>query len=71
MGGMRNAYNILDGEHFEDLGVDGKIILERILGNRVERFGLDTSGSGQGPVVGSCEHSNEPSVSIKGREFLD
>jgi hypothetical protein len=25
----------------------------------------------QGPVAGSCEHGNEPSVSIKGREFLD
>jgi hypothetical protein len=32
---------------------------------------LDTSGSGQGPVAGSCKHGNEPSSSIKGREFLD
>jgi hypothetical protein len=24
----------------------------------------DSSGSGQGPVTGSCEHSNEPSASI-------
>jgi hypothetical protein len=23
--------------------------------------GLDSSGSGEGPVAGSCEHSNEPS----------
>jgi len=26
---------------------------------------LDSSGSGEGPVRGSCEHSNEPSGSIK------
>jgi hypothetical protein len=25
----------------------------------------------QNPVVGSCEHSNEASVSIKGMKFLD
>jgi len=28
-------------------------------------------GSGLGPVAGSCEHSNGPSRSIKGGEFLD
>jgi hypothetical protein len=33
--------------------------------------GLESSGSGQGPVAGSCEHSNEPLGSIKGEEFLD
>jgi len=37
MGVMRNAYSILVGklkgrDRFEDLGVDGKIILEWILG---------------------------------------
>jgi hypothetical protein len=36
----------------------------------VGRFGLDSSGSGQGLVAGSCEHGNEPSGSIKGGEFL-
>jgi hypothetical protein len=35
------------------------------------RFGLDSSDSEQGPVAGNCEHGNEPSGSIKGREFLD
>jgi hypothetical protein len=34
------------------------------------RCGLDVSGSVQGPVVGSCEHGNEPSFSIKSEEFL-
>jgi hypothetical protein len=33
--------------------------------------GLDLSGSGQGRVPGACKSSNEPSGSIKCREFLD
>jgi hypothetical protein len=32
---------------------------------------VDSLGSGQGHVVGSCEHGNEPSGSIKCGEFLD
>jgi len=39
------------------------------LGNWVGSCGLDTSGSGQGPVEGSCEHCNEPLSSIKCRAF--
>jgi hypothetical protein len=35
------------------------------------KCGLAVSGSGWGPVVGSCEHTNEPLDSLKGREFLD
>jgi len=31
--------------------------------------GLDASGSGYGPVAGSCERGNEPSDSIKDEEF--
>jgi hypothetical protein len=31
---------------------------------------MDSSGSGKRPVAGSCEHGNEPSGSIKGKEFL-
>jgi hypothetical protein len=37
----------------------------------VGRCGLDSSGSGQGPVAGSCEHGSVPSGSIKGGEFID
>jgi hypothetical protein len=37
----------------------------------VGRCELDASGSELGPVVGSCEHSNEPTGSIKCGEFLD
>jgi hypothetical protein len=38
---------------------------------RVERYGLDASDSGQGPVAGSCEHDNKHPGSVKGGEFLD
>jgi len=31
-GEMRNAYKILEGDDSEDRGVDGKIVLERMLG---------------------------------------
>jgi hypothetical protein len=33
--------------------------------------GLDSSGTGWGPVVGFCEHGNKPLASMKGGEFLD
>jgi hypothetical protein len=37
----------------------------------IEWYGLDRSGSGYGPVEGSCEHGNEPSGSIKCRKVLE
>jgi len=37
----------------------------------LRRCGPDSSGSGSGPVAGSCENGNEPLVSIKGRVFLN
>jgi hypothetical protein len=44
--------------------------LEDKIRSRVGRCGLDSSGSGLGPVAGSCELGNELSGSIKGRKFL-
>jgi hypothetical protein len=49
---------------WEDIRMD-------LFGSMVGRCGLDSSGSGQVPVAGSCEHCNESSDSIKGGEFLD
>jgi len=48
---MRNACNVLVGkpnrrEHSEDLGVDWRIILERILPKKFGSFALDASNSG-------------------------
>jgi hypothetical protein len=34
-------------------------------------YGLDSSGSGYGPVEGSYDHGNEPSGSITGWEVLE
>jgi hypothetical protein len=55
----------------EDLGVDGKIILEWMLGNKVGSYRQDASGSREGSMAGCCEHSNESSVFMKGGESLD
>jgi len=41
------------------------------LKNKVGKCELDSTGAGHGPMVGSDEHSNEISGSIKGGEFLD
>jgi hypothetical protein len=40
--------NLKGKDHSEDIGIDGRIILEWILGNRVGKFELDSSGSGLG-----------------------
>jgi len=37
----------------------------------VGNCGLDSYGSEQRPMAGSCDHCSEPSGSMKGGEFLD
>jgi hypothetical protein len=63
---VRNAYKFFVGKpdgknHSEDLGVDGRVLSELILGKRGGWCGLHSSGSEQEAVFGSCEHGNEPS----------
>jgi hypothetical protein len=58
--------NLKGREHSEVLVVDRKVILEWTFGKMLGAFGLESSGSGQGPVTGCCEHGNESSGSIKG-----
>jgi hypothetical protein len=61
--------NLKERDHLEDLGMDGKIILNCILRNGVEGCGLDSSGSGQWKVDASCKHSIKSSGSITCMEF--
>jgi hypothetical protein len=55
----------------EDLGVDGRKILDEILENRVEICRLDSYDPEQRQVLGSCEQGNELPGSTKSREFVD
>jgi hypothetical protein len=77
MGAKKNAYRILAGEPKEkrplgrprprwvyNIKMDLKI-------DRMGWCGLDSYGSGQGPVEGSCEHGTEPSGSIKCWEVIE
>jgi hypothetical protein len=52
-------------DHLEDQGVGGKMGSEWILGRLAwgGGCGLDSTGSGQGPVAGFCECGEEPSGS--------
>jgi hypothetical protein len=49
-------------DHLEDQGVGGKMGSEWILGILAWGCGLNSTGSGQGPVAGCCECGDELSV---------
>jgi hypothetical protein len=49
----------------EDVDVDVDVDV------RWKMCGLDSIGSGQGPMAGPSEYSNEPSGSTQDGEFLD
>ena len=63
--------NLREGDHFEDPGIDGRIILRWIFRTWSGGHGMDPSGSGLGHVAGSCECGNETSNSVKCGEFID
>jgi hypothetical protein len=54
-------------EHSGDFNVNWMDLKE----TRVRRLGLDSDGSGKGPVAESYERGNESSRSIQDEEFLD
>lgn len=53
-----------------DLDIAGRIIPKWFIRGRMGWCGLDSCGSGQGEVVGFCEHCNKPSASINVWNFL-
>jgi hypothetical protein len=55
---------------FGDVGLGWRIILKCIL-KRQDMCGLESSGSGWGPVAGSCEHGTEPSGFKKVRQMSE
>jgi hypothetical protein len=59
--------NLKGRDHSEDLGVDGRTVLECISTMVWTVFMWPMIGS----VVGPCEHGNEILGSVKGGEFLD
>jgi hypothetical protein len=58
-----------EGDHKEDPGVDGRIILKYIFVTSDNGQGLDRSDLGYRQVAGFCEYCNKPSVSTKCGEF--
>jgi hypothetical protein len=73
-GKRRGVYRVLLGkpegkDHFEDSGIDRRIILRWMF--RKWGHGLDLFCSGWGQLAGSCKRGNELSGSIKCGEFLE
>jgi hypothetical protein len=69
---MRNAYTIVVGkpEGKRPLGRSKRTGEDDIKMDHQD-CGLDSPGSGYGPLAGCCEHRNKPSSFITGGEFID
>jgi hypothetical protein len=63
--------NLKGKDYLEDMSLDGKIILEWILGKQGGRMWTGCIWIRIGINRGSCEHGNEPSGFIICGEFLD
>jgi hypothetical protein len=68
MGEGRNVYRFRweswkEKDHLEDQVVDGRMGSKWILGRLVGGCGVDSHGSGYGPLAGCCECGDEPSGS--------
>jgi hypothetical protein len=58
-------------DYSKDVGINAKIILEWLSRKYGGKVWTGFVSLGTGTSGGHCEHGNEPSVSIKGEEFLD
>jgi hypothetical protein len=58
-------------DELEDLGVNGRIILNGCQSKWVKMYGLDLSGSGCGQMRGWCGSGDKLSASIICRKILD
>jgi hypothetical protein len=66
------AENLKGRDHWEGVGVDGKIILEWILERNM--VGSPCTGFiwlGKGVIGRLCEYSNKPRYFVKGGEYLE
>ena len=64
--------DLREGDHFEDLVVDWRIIFKRIFTiTGMGRHGLECSGSRQRKMAGNCKRHNDLSGTVKYGEFLD
>jgi hypothetical protein len=65
--------DLMERDHLEDLGVDGRIILQWIFKtwDGVGMDWIDLAQDKDGWRAGDCECSNKPSSSINCGEFLD
>jgi hypothetical protein len=59
----------METDHFENLGINRRIILKCIFSKGVGSHGLDSSGSRRGQVSVICECYNEITGSLKMRGF--
>jgi hypothetical protein len=71
---IKHVQNLLhylkERDHLVELGTEermSKLILSFL---KEKRYELDSNGSGQVPVAGSCEHGNEPAGCMRGGEFV-
>jgi hypothetical protein len=67
---MHKHYSVGKPERRQRHGPMWETISKQFLKNGVGGCRLDSSGLGQGPVLGSCEYSNRLSCFIKGRISL-
>jgi len=64
--------DLREGDHFEDLGVDGRIIFKRIFTKTgMGRHGLFFYGSRQRKMAGNCKRRNDLLGTTEYGEFLD